>query len=291
VSNWLDQDKRRGLADILHRCEESELLAPSKAEKADGAEDEEEPLPLYRSLPAADPYPIEALGALEAPVRALQAQTQAPIDIAANSVLATCSLACQPHADIELPTGEAKPLGLYIVTVAPSGERKTSNDARSLVPVKEREEELRQCYEKEIQSYLDALDVWKAERNKTINNKKLGQQEKREALAHLGGGPKGPLTPVLVCHEPTIEGLAKMLVDGQPSVGVFASEGGAFIGGHGFTEDAKLKTAAGFSMLWDDGALTRVRAGDGVTVLTGRAFPCISKPSLTLRRAFSVTVS
>jgi hypothetical protein len=61
-----------------------------------------------------------------------------------------------------------------------------------------------------------------------------------------------------------------MLVDGQPSVGVFASEGGAFIGGHGFTEDAKLKTAAGFSMLWDDGALTRVRAGDGVTVLAGR---------------------
>jgi hypothetical protein len=203
-------------------------------------------------------------------VRALQAQTQAPIDIAANSVLATCSLACQPHADIELPTGEAKPLSLYIVTVASSGERKTSNDARALVPVKEREEELRRCYEKEIQSYLDALDVWKAERSKTIGNKKLGQQEKREALARLGGGPKGPLTPVLVCHEPTIEGLAKMLVDGQPSVGVFASEGGAFIGGHGFTEDAKLKTAAGFSMLWDDGAPTRVRSGDGVTVLAGR---------------------
>ncbi len=98
---------------------------------AGGAEDDEEPLPLYRSLPAADPYPIEALGALEGPARALQAQTQAPIDIAANSVLATGSLACQPHADIDLPTGEAKPLSLYIVTVASSGERKTSNDARA----------------------------------------------------------------------------------------------------------------------------------------------------------------
>ena len=269
VSNWLDQDKSRGLAEILQRCDESELFAASQAHQTGEADDEEEPLPLYRSLPAADPFPIEALGALEAAARALQAQTQAPIDIAANSVLATCSLACQPHADIELPTGEAKPLSLYIVTVASSGERKTSNDARALVPVKEREEELRRCYEKEIQSYLYA-DVWKADRNKTIRNGKLNRHKKREALAELGEEPKGPLTPILVCHEPTIEGLAKMLVDGQPSVGVFASEGGAFIGGHGFTDDAKLRTASNFSMLWDDGALTRVRAGDGVTVLAGR---------------------
>lgn len=61
-----------------------------------------------------------------------------------------------------------------------------------------------------------------------------------------------------------------MLTGGQPSIGLFASEGGAFIGGHGFSEDAKLRTAAGFSMLWDDGALTRVRASDGVTVISGR---------------------
>jgi hypothetical protein len=62
----------------------------------------------------------------------------------------------------------------------------------------------------------------------------------------------------------------KLLAHGQPSVGIFASEGGAFIGGHGFSDDAKLRTAAGFSMLWDDGGLTRVRAEDGATALAGR---------------------
>ena len=258
---------------------------------AGGAENEEEPLPLYRSLPAADPFPTEALGGLEDAARALQAQTQAPIDMSANSVLATCSLACQPHADIELPTGEAKPLSSYFITVAPSGERKTSNDARALVPVKEREEELRQCYEKEIQSYLDALDVLKAERHKTISNKNLGQQEKRDALARLGKEPKGPLTPVIVCHEPTIEGLARCWSMASLRVGCSRQKVVLSLAAMGSPTNAKLRTAAGFSMLWDDGALTRVRVGDGVTASQVAAWPCISKPSPTLRRAFSVIVS
>jgi hypothetical protein len=60
------------------------------------------------------------------------------------------------------------------------------------------------------------------------------------------------------------------LISGQPSVGIFASEGGVFIGGHGFSEEPKLRTAAGLSLLWDDGRLTRVRAGEGVTALAGR---------------------
>jgi hypothetical protein len=50
-----------------------------------------------------------------------------------------------------------------------------------------------------------------------------------------------------------------MLIQGQPSVGVFTSEGGAFVGGHGFSDEAKLRTAAGLSLLWDDGCYARTR--------------------------------
>ena len=36
------------------------------------------------------------------------------------------------------------------------------------------------------------------------------------------------------------------------------------------SDDAKLRTAAGLSKLWDDGETRRVRVGDGATMLPGR---------------------
>lgn len=75
---------------------------------------------------------------------------------------------------------------------------------------------------------------------------------------------------MLTCPEPTFEGLCRLFAGGWPSLGIFASEGGQFIGGHGMSEDNKLKTAAALSSLWDGEPIRRVRAGDGASVLPGR---------------------
>ena len=82
----------------------------------------------------------------------------------------------------------------------------------------------------------------------------------KAALDALGPRPNPPLEPLLVCGEPTFEGLCKLLAVGWPSVGIFAAEGGQFIGGHGMADDAKLRTAAGLSALWDGEPIKRVRA-------------------------------
>jgi Protein of unknown function (DUF3987) len=92
----------------------------------------------------------------------------------------------------------------------------------------------------------------------------------KQALDDLGQAPLAPLTPMLTCPEPTYEGMCKLLAHGLPSIGIFASEGGQFIGGHGMTDEAKLRTAAGLSAVWDDGTIKRVRGGDGVLWLPGR---------------------
>jgi hypothetical protein len=75
---------------------------------------------------------------------------------------------------------------------------------------------------------------------------------------------------MLTCTEPTFEGLAKLYAIGQPSLGVFAAEGGQFIGGHGLSEENKLRTATALSALWDGEPIKRVRAGDGATTMPGR---------------------
>ena len=74
----------------------------------------------------------------------------------------------------------------------------------------------------------------------------------------------------MTCSEPTYEGLCKLLAVGLPSVGIFAAEGGQFVGGHGMSDEAKLRTASGLSALWDGEPIKRVRALDGFTVLPGR---------------------
>jgi hypothetical protein len=61
-----------------------------------------------------------------------------------------------------------------------------------------------------------------------------------------------------------------LLKDGQPSIGIFADEGGLFIGGHGMNTDNKLKTASGLSSVWDGSPIKRVRQGDGASILAGK---------------------
>ena len=75
---------------------------------------------------------------------------------------------------------------------------------------------------------------------------------------------------MLTCEEPTLEGLHKLYGFGWPSLGLFSAEGGQFIGGHGMSNDAKLRTAAGLSTLWDGDPLKRVRAADTTVTLPGR---------------------
>ena len=64
--------------------------------------------------------------------------------------------------------------------------------------------------------------------------------------------------------------MCKHLAIGQPSIGIFTSEGGQFIGGHGMRDESKLLTAGGLSTAWDGDPIKRVRAGDGTMILPGR---------------------
>jgi hypothetical protein len=75
---------------------------------------------------------------------------------------------------------------------------------------------------------------------------------------------------MLTCEEPTIEGLHKLYEEGWPSLGLFAAEGGRFVGSHGMTEDRKLLTASSLSSLWDGEPIKRVRSTDTTVTMPGR---------------------
>jgi hypothetical protein len=230
----------------------------------------EAPRPLCRELPPAESFPLEALPPLiRAAAEGIQDRTQAPAAICAQAVLGAAALAVQPHADLNLPHGERRPSSLFLVTVAQSGERKTTADGLALAAVRRREADLAAAFGRENDDFDSVTAAWEKQRLEDLKQAKT-LPEKRKALAALGPRPAPPVPPILTCPEPTIEGLAKLYAAGASSLGIFASEGGQFVGSHGMSEENRLKMAAGLSSVWDGEAFRRVRAGDGTLYLPGR---------------------
>jgi hypothetical protein len=226
-----------------------------------------------REMPPPDPFPVDALGDVLAPVaHAIHDRVQAPLAICAQSVLAAATLAVQGHADIELPFGgrRVKPLSSYFVTIAETGERKTEADFHAMWAIRKHEKNLREKYDGEMPSYVNDKTAWEKAREAVVKNGKGDRPKTKAALDQLGPAPTAPLAPMLIASEPTFEGLTKQFTNHRPSLGLFSSEGGQFIGGHGMNEENKLKTASGLSSLWDGEPVRRVRAGDGASVFTGR---------------------
>lgn len=190
--------------------------------------------------------------------------------LAAQSVLAVGSLVAQRLADVRLPFGQTRPLSLFFVTIAASGDRKSTADNEALIPVRMHENELRDAYRKTFEAWRISQSAWAAQHRKIENETKLDRSEREAKLRALGPAPIEPVKPMLTAPEPTVEALAKHWPALPGALGLFSAEGGQMTGGHGFGPDHRLKTAAALSTLWDGSGIRRLRAGDGVTDLPGR---------------------
>lgn len=233
----------------------------------------EGPQPLVRQTPPGAAYPVHALGPLRAAVEAVHGMTQAPMAIPAQSALAVASLAVQAFADVET-LGGARPLSLYALTIAQSGERKSACDAPLLAPLRAHEREESKAQREAMEAWRNKHALWKGERDRILADAKKGKGEKRAAaeadLDALGPEPEAPPSADRTVSEPTFEGLTKLFAHGQPSLGLFSDEGGQFLGGHAMNSENRQKTLAAFNDLWQGNPIRRTRSGDGHATLYGR---------------------
>lgn len=215
------------------------------------------PEPLLRQKAEGRPLPVEHLGPLKAPTEAIAALTAAPIEIAFQSVLATSSLATQHLVNVETLAGLA-PLSLFLITIAASGERKSACDRLATKSVHDWEEE-------SYPAYLKALTDFEREKEVYDINHRLTSKAKADNQTVIEAdwpeAPEPPVLPRKLLSDITFEGVLRHLEDGDPSIAIFADEGGQFFGGHGMGKDNQLKTAAGLSKIWDAAPLNRTRAG------------------------------
>jgi hypothetical protein len=140
-----------------------------------------DPAPLLPAAEKIEEYPIEDLSCLREPAEAIRLLTQAPAAVCAHAILGAASLAVQALANVELPTGEVKPVSLALMTVVASGERKSACDAWALRGVRERECELQEAHNAAMPDYLDRLEAWRDARKEGLKKAK-GRDAKRAAL-------------------------------------------------------------------------------------------------------------
>jgi len=253
-----------------------------------------EPLPLTAKIDP-EPYPLDALPeTLRAAVEEVRAFTKAPIPLVASSALAALSLAVQAHADVKRAEKLQGPTGLFLLTVADSGERKSTCDGFFMQAIREYEAEQAETAKPLIKDHKAAMEAWETKRGgikeKIRQLSKAGKpaREQEEALRDLEHDkPEPPRVPRLIYGDATPEALKWNLAKGWPSGGVVSSEAGLVFGAHGMGKDSVMRNLATLNQLWDGVDIaTERRTTESFTVRGARLTIALQVQEATLRSFF-----
>ncbi|MBU6405340.1 MAG: DUF3987 domain-containing protein, partial [Proteobacteria bacterium] len=156
-------------------------------------------------------YPVDALGPLADAARDLAAGAQVDVAMAGQSLLAAAALITQSIANVRSLDGAIKPLALYMMTIANSGDGKDSGDRVALKPMHDFQRQAGKAY-----------------------MRAMAQRAAEKATRKKGDEPADPppVAPYRLCADVTIEGLRRSFDEGVASQGVFSTEAGAVLSGH-----------------------------------------------------------
>jgi len=208
-------------------------------------------------------YPIEALpSAIRDAVQEVQAFVQAPPPMIATSALGALSLCVQGLADIRRADTLTGPSSLFTLTIADSGERKSTVDGYFTKAVRDYQDEQRKALYPQIKARKIELKVWKAKRSgllqkiksETKQGNPTGEIESHLAK-HEDEKPRRILVPQLILSDETPEHLAIVLNGEWPSAAIVSSEAGAVFGSHAMNPESIMRNLSLLNILWDGGEL------------------------------------
>ena len=211
-----------------------------------------------------EPYPLEALPPLiREAVEEVASFVKAPIPMVACSALAAVSLACQAHVDVRRLEKLEGPVGLFILVIADSGERKSTCDSFFSKAIAAYERSKADETKPSIKNYKAASEAWEAKRSGVKERiRQLAKQLKPTSgteldladLEHVK--PEPPRVPRLLYADATPEALAFGLGKLWPSGGVVSAEAGIVFGSHGMGKDSVMRNLSLLNQLWDGATLT-----------------------------------
>ncbi|MBW5980027.1 hypothetical protein CF033_24175 [Klebsiella michiganensis] len=196
----------------------------------------------YISVNKRDPasYPVNLLPpVMKDVVKALHDDTQIPLELIAAAVLSAAALACQAHIEV-VPPHSSDPMhcALYLLTLAVSGEGKTSISKKVMKPFYRFSEKMKEEHEHRFKVYQRAEKVWKIHQKalasnlyKAIKNGSEGTEEEQLLNEHEANRSDQPVRLAMLYDDTT----AKALLEGlsrYPEAGVLSDEAITFFKGY-----------------------------------------------------------
>jgi putative DNA primase/helicase len=227
-------------------------------------------------------------------VAEVQGFTKAPVPLVASSALAAVSLAIQAHVDAERAEMLTGPTSLFLLTIADSGERKSTCDGFFTTAIRDYENKQAAEMQPEVQDYMAAIEAWEARRN-GIKDKIRQLAKKQEPTDKLEAAlcelqhekPVKPRVPRLFYADATPEALAYGLASNWPSGGVVSAEAGIVFGAHGMGKDSVMRNLTLLNVLWDGGELKiDRRTAESFTLRGARLTMALQVQEATLRSFF-----
>lgn len=180
----------------------------------------------------------------------------------ASSALAALSLATQAHVDAKRAEKQHGPVGLFLLTIADSGERKSTCDGFFLAAIRQYQDEQAEAAKPLLRDYAENIYAWESKRGGLREKiRQLAKQIKptaamESALRDLEyDKPEPPRVPRLLYADATPEALAYGLAKNWPSGGVVSAEAGIVFGSHGMGKDSVMRNLGLLNQLWDGTSL------------------------------------
>jgi putative DNA primase/helicase len=216
------------------------------------------------------PYPIKQTPeAFQGAVIEVADAIQAPVAMVGSSALSTLSAAAQSKFNVNRDGVLTGSTGLYVLTVAMSGDRKSSVDGVFTQAITDFEREKRLENAENMQAYNSDFSAWEAKRRGILTAISSAAAQKKETSLlyrdlkeHDKEQPERPRVPQLMVGEPTTEGLKKHLSKKWPSGFINSAEAGEIFGGHSMRKDMILAALASFNKLWSGETIAVSRASE-----------------------------
>jgi putative DNA primase/helicase len=286
-------------ADMARSCIEAATTigdGPAAASSGDRAGDGwPVPHPLGARIEP-EPYPLDALpGTIRVAVEEVAGFVKAPVPMVASSALAALSLAIQGHANVKRAEKLEGPVGLFLLTIADSGERKSTCDGYFSRAIRDYEEAQAEAAKPALKDHNAAIEGWEAKRQgikeqiRSLAKRQKPTTSMESALRDLEHDkPKPPRIPRLLYADATPEALAYGLAKQWPSGGVVSAEAGIVFGSHGMSKDSVMRNLGLLNQLWDGTSLAiDRRSGESFTVRGARLTVALQVQEPTLREFFT----
>lgn len=269
--DWLKRHPEATVEDVL-------ALPTVDVEERSPGGDWPELQPLVADL-RSEPYPIDALpDPIRAAVDEVQGFTQAPYALVSSCALSALSTAGQGLVDVARSGRLTGPTSLYFLTLADSGERKSTADAFFSDAIRVHELRAAETVGPDLKKHRGALAAWTAEKGglegaiKSEAKKGGSTEELRARLEELEQRePQAPLYPRILLGDTTQEALTFAVKHEWPSVAVLSAEGGSVFGCHAMGKEIVMRFLATLNSLYSGEALqVSRRTSESYTVLGAR---------------------